>query len=429
MKTSKFNVVKANGAYTFIYNTLTTSFVKISTKQWQIIVEEVQKNGNVIEENEVCKILHDTGILIDDDYNELNVYKYKYYSSMFQNSSLILSIAPTMRCNFNCFYCFEDGKKNMGLMTDDIEDKLIRFISLHKQQNISITWFGGEPLLGFERIYSICNRLKQMNINFASDMITNGSLLNESIIRRLNVLNLQYIQISLDGVASTHDKRRTFKNGSPSFNLIIENIKKLVSLTDIPLSIKVTMDRTNLSSLCDIKDYFKNNFSEYLKKGQIAISHNYVRDRTDFDKFGNCFTHADLLKLDKAALQNKENTVVSPKLPSLAMPCMFRRKNSLAIDSEGHIYKCLEHLGLPNNRVGDLSTSTLSLNKLSETIFGHNPFESDECVNCNVFPICGGGCPIDRNKNWGQNKKYCSIYKRNLSEILPDFYKYKYSSK
>lgn len=312
MKTSKFNVVKANGAYTFIYNTLTTSFVKISTKQWQIIVEEVQKNGNVIEENEVCKILHDTGILIDDDYNELNVYKYKYYSSMFQNSSLILSIAPTMRCNFNCFYCFEDGKKNMGLMTDDIEDKLIRFISLHKQQNISITWFGGEPLLGFERIYSICNRLKQMNINFASDMITNGCLLNESIIRRLNVLNLQYIQISLDGVASTHDKRRTFKNGSPSFNLIIENIKKLVSLTDIPLSIKVTMDRTNLSSLCDIKDYFKNNFSEYLKKGQIAISHNYVRDRTDFDKFGNCFTHADLLKLDKAALQNKENTVVSP---------------------------------------------------------------------------------------------------------------------
>lgn len=429
MKTSKFNVVKANGAYTFIYNTLTTSFVKISTKQWQIIVEEVQKNGNVIEENEVCKILHDTGILIDDDYNELNVYKYKYYSSMFQNSSLILSIAPTMRCNFNCFYCFEDGKKNMGLMTDDIEDKLIRFISLHKQQNISITWFGGEPLLGFERIYSICNRLKQMNINFASDMITNGSLLNESIIRRLNVLNLQYIQISLDGVASTHDKRRTFKNGSPSFNLIIENIKKLVSLTDIPLSIKVTMDRTNLSSLCDIKDYFKNNFSEYLKKGQIAISHNYVRDRTDFDKFGNCFTHADLLKPDKAALQNKENTVVSPKLPSLAMPCMFRCKNSLAIDSEGHIYKCLEHLGLPNNRVGDLSTGTLSLNKLSETIFGHNPFESDECVNCNVFPICGGGCPIDRNKNWGQNKKYCSIYKRNLSEILPDFYKYKYSSK
>lgn len=429
MKTSKFNVVKANGAYTFIYNTLTTSFVKISTKQWQIIVEEVQKNGNVIEENEVCKILHDTGILIDDDYNELNVYKYKYYSSMFQNSSLILSIAPTMRCNFNCFYCFEDGKKNMGLMTDDIEDKLIRFISLHKQQNISITWFGGEPLLGFERIYSICNRLKQMNINFASDMITNGSLLNESIIRRLNVLNLQYIQISLDGVASTHDKRRTFKNGSPSFNLIIENIKKLVSLTDIPLSIKVTMDRTNLSSLCDIKDYFKNNFSEYLKKGQIAISHNYVCDRTDFDKFGNCFTHADLLKLDKAALQNKENTVVSPKLPSLAMLCMFRCKNSLAIDSEGHIYKCLEHLGLPNNRVGDLSTGTLSLNKLSETIFGHNPFESDECVNCNVFPICGGGCPIDRNKNWGQNKKYCSIYKRNLSEILPDFYKYKYSSK
>lgn len=49
------------------------------------------------------------------------------------------------------------------------------------------------------------------------------------------------------------------------------------------------MDRTNLSSLSDITDYFKNYFSEYLKKGQIAISHNYVRDRTNFDKSGILF--------------------------------------------------------------------------------------------------------------------------------------------
>lgn len=229
-----------------------------------------------------------------------------------------------------------------------------KFISLHRQQEIHITWFGGEPLLGFDRIYSICKHLRQLKIKFASDMITNGSLLNESIIQKMDILNLKYIQISLDGIAETHDKRRIFNNGTPSFNLIIENIRKLVSLTDIPLSIKVTMDHTNPTSLSDITNYFNDNFSEYLKKGQIAISHNYVRDRTDFDKSGNCFTHEDLLKQDQDALRNKEKALVYPELPNLAMPCMFRCKNSLAIDSKGHIYKCLEHLGLPNNKVGDL---------------------------------------------------------------------------
>lgn len=43
-------------------------------------------------------------------------------------------------------------------------------------------------------------------------------------------------------------------------------------------------------------------------------------------------------------------------------------------------------------------------------------------------PPVGGGCPIDRNRNWGKNKKYCSMYKKNLSELLPEFYAYKYSN-
>lgn len=113
MKISKFNVINTCNNSTFIYNTLTTGFVKMETKQWFSIYENIKKKGNVIEDK-VCAILQNAGILVDDDYNELNVYKYMCYSSMFQNSSLILSIAPTMKCNFNCFYCFEDGKKTLA---------------------------------------------------------------------------------------------------------------------------------------------------------------------------------------------------------------------------------------------------------------------------------------------------------------------------
>lgn len=107
--------------------------------------------------------------------------------------------------------------------------------------------------------------------------------------------------------------------------------------------------------------------------------------------------------------------------------CMFRCKSSLAIDSQGNIYKCLEHLGAPNNKVGDLKSGTMSLAKLSHAMFAQNPFHSAECLHCNILPICGGGCPIDREKYIGKDKRFCSIYKENLSELLPYFYTYKYS--
>ena len=312
-------------------------------------------------------------------------------------------------------------------MSEDIEKRLIKFISLHKFQDIHITWFGGEPLLGFERIHSICTHLKRAGINFSSDIITNGSLLTSSVIEHLDVLNLQYIQITLDGIAETHDKRRIFKNGAPSFDLIINNIKELLAKTDIPLSIKVNMDHTNPTALNDIAAFFNKNFSEYLQKDKIVISHNYVRNRTDFDKTGKCFTHEDLLRYDQEALKHQKTALIHPELPSIALPCMFRCKSSLAIDSQGNIYKCLEHLGAPNNKVGDLKSGTMSLAKLSHAMFAQNPFHSAECLHCNILPICGGGCPIDREKYIGKDKRFCSIYKENLSELLPYFYTYKYS--
>ena len=104
MKISGFNVIKTCGDITYIYNSLTSGFVKMNTELWKSVIVDVV--GSTSKESKVFTILRNAGIIIDDDYNELDIYKYKYYSSMFQDASLILSIAPTMKCNFNCFYCF-----------------------------------------------------------------------------------------------------------------------------------------------------------------------------------------------------------------------------------------------------------------------------------------------------------------------------------
>lgn len=180
IKLSKYNVIKSIENDTWIFNCLTSGFVKVDTNYWNKLLTKLEDKTISIDDSVITLIK--AGIITDADKDELSLYKYLYYSEMFQNFGLSLSIAPTMKCNFKCFYCFEDGNKNAGIMSEEIENNLIKFISLHREQSIHITWFGGEPLLGFNRITSICKKLHEANIQFTSDMITNGSLLNSSIV-------------------------------------------------------------------------------------------------------------------------------------------------------------------------------------------------------------------------------------------------------
>ena len=50
--------------------------------------------------------------------------------------------------------------KNIS-MTDEAEDKLVKFISSNEQaKQLTVIWFGGEPLLEFKRIVSLTKKCK-----------------------------------------------------------------------------------------------------------------------------------------------------------------------------------------------------------------------------------------------------------------------------
>ena len=124
IKLSKYNVIKSIENDTWIFNCLTSGFVKVNTNYWNELITRL-KNSTVSKSDSVLTLIK-AGILIETDKDELSLYKFLYYSEIFQNFGLSLSIAPTMRCNFNCFYCFEDGNKNSGIMNEKVENNLIK---------------------------------------------------------------------------------------------------------------------------------------------------------------------------------------------------------------------------------------------------------------------------------------------------------------
>lgn len=150
MKLSTFNVIKKLNDDIWIYNTLTSGFIHTNIKEWK----QIQCNIDTLPET-FKNTLKENGIIVESNEVEVELYKYFYYNNAFANQVPFLYIAPTMKCNFGCFYCFENGNKNMGNMTNDIALKIVQFLKAQKKDKVNIVWFGGEPLLGFNQIQYI----------------------------------------------------------------------------------------------------------------------------------------------------------------------------------------------------------------------------------------------------------------------------------
>lgn len=358
------------------------------------------------------------GIIISNRNEEIQKYKYIQYSKMFRNNQITLYICPTMNCNFKCSYCFENGNKSDINMSEEVEDAIIRFLLKNKEKKISIIWFGGEPLLNTKSINNISKKLESNHIDYSTSLITNGSLLNESNINILKKIPIEFIQISMDGTKKVHDNRRFFYSGKGSFDTIILGIKRLLADTSIPITIQVTIDKTNYLEYENLLNFFNQNFSIQMKEKRIQLNYNLVKDRTSFDTQDICMDQKDffdfLMRIDKINIRNKRPL----SLPNKASPCSYNSIGTYAIAPDGEIYKCIEQIGDKSKSIGNIVNESISLEKLSSCFFKFNHIENSECIDCSILPICGGGCPLDREADQGTNKTSCSFYKEYIDKIL-----------
>lgn len=405
------------GSDILLYNALSGALAKLPQTVWE------KRNTDV----SVSDLLKEQGFFIDEDIDELALYKFKYYQGMFAHKDFTIMIAPTMQCNFNCPYCFEGEYKKAGLMDDAVEDALVEVMLAHKKKKINITWYGGEPLLGFKKMLSISHRLSKEGINYESSMLTNGSLLSEKNISQLDILHLNAIQLSMDGIACDHDKRRCYKNGAPSFQHIINNLGRLLRCTNIKVNVKVTIDKQNANGYKELKAYLYEHFFTYVKKGQLQISCSHVLNKTGFDICGLCYTTKELFQNGIECLKAKQENPWFNVIPQLARVCMFRQPFSLNVDSEGYMYHCMEQFGNPRYRIGNIKNKSIDFSRLAQGMFAKDPFDDPECRKCKVLPLCGGGCPMDRLKyteGSGKTPNYCSIYRERIEYLMPYMYEY-----
>lgn len=174
---------------------------------------------------------------------------------------------PSYNCNLDCTYCYEKSyiiEKNFENMdySEEIVDKL--FSTMHELCNkhevesgvhhepgdVNVTLMGGEPLFSQNDTILSCIFDKLKDNGYKVSVITNGYELDH-YIPHLIKLNLDFIQVTLDGTKENHDAKRFSREGIGTFDVIIRNIEMALR-AGLCVAVRTNVDVDNVSNLPEL---------------------------------------------------------------------------------------------------------------------------------------------------------------------------------
>ena len=146
------------------------------------------------------------------------------------------------RCNLACKHCYSisaDTDFPGELTTEEV------FTDMDDLKGFRVPVLilsGGEPLLRPD-IYTIARRAKAMGFYVA--LSSNGTLIDSANIGRITEVGFDYVGVSLDGIAETHDR---FRRQSGAFAASLNGIR-LCREHGIKVGVRYTMTEDNAHDL------------------------------------------------------------------------------------------------------------------------------------------------------------------------------------
>lgn len=423
---SQYNHLYCSEKYGYLlYNVETNNFAKLSEEFFYLFkkIESGEKSIEQVLDKTTTENLIKQKILVYNPHAYLYKRRMKYYFQAFDTSNLGLAVAPTTACNFICPYCYEGDTKEKTYMSEQTEQNLLSFIREHKRTNVlNLTWYGGEPLMGFNSIQRILEGIKQIkHIRLGlHNMPTNGYLLDEEVSRFFSKNPMNSIQITLDGAKEYHDKMRMLPGNKPTFDTIIGNIDTFIKFNpETNIFIRMNLTKENMHTYGVTNQYL----SKYWESKKVTIYPAYVKDLSDGCK-ANCSLVGRNEKLDFFAELQKEynlNVTFKPHSQCTGL-CGATLINYYVIGPKGEMYKCWNDLGVKERIIGYLDQKEpTNYDLLSMYLAGPTLMDDPECVDCKILPICTGGCLWIRHKNMFEGKELdytCCARKGNMDKAI-----------
>ena len=308
------------------------------------------------------------------------------------------TILTTTDCNARCYYCYEAGVARQTMSPDTARDTADYIARVCGGGEVTLRWFGGEPLLNTGAMDSICRRLAGQSIPYRSFMITNGYYLTpDTVEKAVSLWHLQKVQITLDGVGEVYDRVKAYVNAAGSAYERVLLHAEAARAAGIGVHIRLHLGEKNESELARLVEELARRFRQ---KDGLSV---YVSLLGDFSEESGRFVGKSRVAERYLALTDKiraaglagDGKPLPRELRKTA--CMAENDESDIILPDGRLCRC--DLVLEKSCCGSIYTAERDMEQLQswkERI--HLP----ECAACALYPRCiclkkcgwvGANCP------------------------------------
>lgn len=319
----------------------------------------------------------------------------------------------THNCNMRCSYCC--AKRILSsdhlALTPQMMDKIIEYISRNnRDQNNSIVFFGGEPLLEWQVMDDFMKKTSELNLSYS--VYTNGLLLDSVPIGILR--SLDTIFVSIDGDKDSHEKHR----GRGTYQKIITNLKTIKPKLNGFIMGRITVEEeTNIyKSVTNILNFVDAIYWQIVNKAKFNNANAFLKQYKE-----------NVRRLFEFWLTNFKRGKLFNIIPFQAIisSLVFDYKKHWhsfrcdagtafqAIDLDGNIYWCDEYIGHIKGIIGNINGNKPSvLYESHEEIF-------EDCRECKISAICLGRCKkCLKEYSTEQIRNYCNLTKFLIETIL-----------
>ncbi|GAA4212721.1 radical SAM protein [Microbispora amethystogenes] len=398
----------------------------------EVAVLERVRAGDAAVDRELVAGLLERGYVCTDPVEEEARYRaiVDGYFQAIQEAPFQFMFIPSFVCNLACPYCFEGELTTKSPRMDEemIEaafDTIPEIQDRHQNSGPPyITLFGGEPLLDTAYQRGAVEQILRGSYDrgYPVTAITNGVAL-DAYVPMLLKYGCEEVQVSLDGTPRTHDTRRVFRNGKPTFELIERSID-VAAEAGIRVLIRVLVDEDSVDDMPRFAEFAQ--AKGWLDHPKIRLFNGFTKATTFLyvtpdhpEEKRKRMVRGDV----KAGLQEAFWSMVkqNPLVDRMLQPDLARIRSAVlegdrlrpnlqgcsagtsvvAFDPYGKIYGCPETVGRPQHACGTFYPE-FSYAAGYRDPWRHRHVDTvPMCRDCNVKLFCGGGgCPI---KAWAAN--------------------------
>ena len=385
--------------------------------------------------------------IYDKDNQEINFLDYPIYQGLRSSKSYSNFIEPKsnridhlkiqlgLKCNYSCKYCLQQEQranlpKEVSLPIEVLIKNFIKKLAANIESVNQITLWGGEPLVYIKHLKLLVPKRKELYPNVRLKMITNGSLINESIIDFLIKYEIS-VDVSHDG--KSFSKYRNDKDPLKDPD-ILKALKRFKHFCDLSNKVKFRIRSVIVPETIDLQhtiEYFESIFNEpvnvffesVLRNDEESIKEDIVFSSLDSNNLIQnivqvCDTPTNntpfySLRMDVSDIMIK--IVNQVDMNTVPYRCGNGKKNRLNLDLKGNVLAC------PSEDAKDSWIG--NLDNLIEV--KNNKFipwwDRKICKNCPFLVACQGGCSTASNE---KQEIICKSYRFYYSALFISAWKH-----